>query len=158
MFISFSICCNHFTSLAYDIFYARKVDLFDKIKEVVVSQLFPCVQGHGSQISNCTVVYYIATSNGLTFKISTLKEQKWRKSWWITNFLRINVKYLVDFMVFQLFLVYKHWNNCSKATYVQKYRFTSFMFPIKLSHKRTLQVESLSLRESISSFAKKITI
>jgi hypothetical protein len=43
MFISFSICCNHFTSLAYEIFYARKVDLFDKIKEVVFSQLFPCV-------------------------------------------------------------------------------------------------------------------
>jgi hypothetical protein len=34
---------NHFTSLAYEIFYARKVDLFDKIKEVVFSQLFPCV-------------------------------------------------------------------------------------------------------------------
>jgi hypothetical protein len=36
MFISFSICCNHFTSLAYGIFYARKVDLFDKIKEVAL--------------------------------------------------------------------------------------------------------------------------
>jgi hypothetical protein len=35
MFISFSICSNNFTSLAYEIFYARKVDLFDKIKEVV---------------------------------------------------------------------------------------------------------------------------
>jgi hypothetical protein len=46
MFISFSICCNHFTSLAYEIFYAIKVelDLFDKIKEVVFSQLFPCVK------------------------------------------------------------------------------------------------------------------
>jgi hypothetical protein len=47
MFSSFSICWNHFTSLAYEIFYARKVDLFDKIKEVVFSevfsQLFPCV-------------------------------------------------------------------------------------------------------------------
>jgi hypothetical protein len=31
---------NHFTSLAYEIFYARKVELFDKIKEVVFSQLF----------------------------------------------------------------------------------------------------------------------
>jgi hypothetical protein len=31
MFSSFSTCCNHFTSLAYEIFYARKVDLFDKI-------------------------------------------------------------------------------------------------------------------------------
>jgi hypothetical protein len=33
MFISFSLCCNHFKSLAYEIFYARKVDLFDKIKK-----------------------------------------------------------------------------------------------------------------------------
>jgi hypothetical protein len=40
MFISFSLCCNHFTSLAYEIFYARKVDLFDKIKEVVFPNLF----------------------------------------------------------------------------------------------------------------------
>jgi hypothetical protein len=44
MVSSFSICCNHFTSLAYEIFYARKVDLFDKIKEVVFSQHFLCVQ------------------------------------------------------------------------------------------------------------------
>jgi hypothetical protein len=44
MFISFSLCCNNFTSLAYEIFYAKKVDLFDKIKEVVFSQLFPCVR------------------------------------------------------------------------------------------------------------------
>jgi hypothetical protein len=44
MFISFSQYCNHFTSLAYEILiYARKVDLLDKIKEVVFSQLFPCV-------------------------------------------------------------------------------------------------------------------
>jgi hypothetical protein len=43
MFISFSLCCNHFTSLAYEIFYARKVELFYKLKEVVFSQLFPCV-------------------------------------------------------------------------------------------------------------------
>jgi hypothetical protein len=43
IFISFSLSCNHFTSLAYEIFYAREVDLFDKIKEVVFSQLFPCV-------------------------------------------------------------------------------------------------------------------
>jgi hypothetical protein len=43
MFSSFFICCNHFTSLAYEIFYARRVNLFDKIKEVVFSQLFPCV-------------------------------------------------------------------------------------------------------------------
>jgi hypothetical protein len=43
VFISFSICCNHFTSLAKEIFYARKVDLFDKIKEVVFFKLFPCV-------------------------------------------------------------------------------------------------------------------
>jgi hypothetical protein len=46
MFISFSLCCNHFASLAYEIFYARKVDLFDKIKEVVFSQLFPCVHAY----------------------------------------------------------------------------------------------------------------
>jgi hypothetical protein len=39
-FISFSLCCNHFTSLAYEIFYARKVDLFDKIKEVVFFPTF----------------------------------------------------------------------------------------------------------------------
>jgi hypothetical protein len=32
MFFSFSLCCNHFTSLAYEIFYARTVDLFDKYK------------------------------------------------------------------------------------------------------------------------------
>jgi hypothetical protein len=43
MFSSYFICCNHFTSLANEIFYARKVDFFDKIKEVVFSQLFPCV-------------------------------------------------------------------------------------------------------------------
>jgi hypothetical protein len=48
-FIS-NLCSVHFpfvaiifTSLAYEIFYARKVDLFDKIKEVIFSQLFPCV-------------------------------------------------------------------------------------------------------------------
>jgi hypothetical protein len=29
--------------MAYEIFYARKVDLFDKIKEVDFSQIFPCV-------------------------------------------------------------------------------------------------------------------
>jgi hypothetical protein len=34
-----------FTSLAYEIFYARKVDLFDKIREVIFSQLFPRVFG-----------------------------------------------------------------------------------------------------------------
>jgi hypothetical protein len=51
MFCSFSICCNHFTYLAYEIFYARKVDLFDKIKEVVFSQLFPCVN---KQEISCT--------------------------------------------------------------------------------------------------------
>jgi hypothetical protein len=45
MFISFSLCCNHFTSLAYEIFYARKVDLFDKIKEVVFFPTFSvCVK------------------------------------------------------------------------------------------------------------------
>jgi hypothetical protein len=43
IFISFLLFCN-FTSLAYDIFYTRKVNLFDKIKEVVFSQLFPCVE------------------------------------------------------------------------------------------------------------------
>jgi hypothetical protein len=49
-FIS-NLCSVHFpfvaiifTSLADEIFYARKVDLFDKIKEVVFSQLFPCVR------------------------------------------------------------------------------------------------------------------
>jgi hypothetical protein len=49
LFIS-NLCSVHFpfvaiifTSLAYEIFYARKVDLFDKIKEVVFSQHFPCV-------------------------------------------------------------------------------------------------------------------
>jgi hypothetical protein len=47
MFISLSICCNHFTSLADEIFYARKVDLFGKIKEIVFSQLFPCVYSIG---------------------------------------------------------------------------------------------------------------
>jgi hypothetical protein len=40
MFFSFSFHFNHFTLLACEIFYARKVDLFDKIKEVVFSQLF----------------------------------------------------------------------------------------------------------------------
>jgi hypothetical protein len=51
LFIS-NLCSGHFpfvaiifTSLAYEIFYARKVDLFEKIKEVVFSQLFPCVNG-----------------------------------------------------------------------------------------------------------------
>jgi hypothetical protein len=44
MFISLSIYCNHSTSLAFEIFYARKVDLFDNIKEVVFSQLFPCLR------------------------------------------------------------------------------------------------------------------
>jgi uncharacterized protein YcgL (UPF0745 family) len=41
-FISFSLCCNHFTSLAYEILYmyVRKVDLFDKIKEVVFPNFF----------------------------------------------------------------------------------------------------------------------
>jgi hypothetical protein len=29
--------------MAYEILYGGKVDLFDKIKEVVFSQLFPCV-------------------------------------------------------------------------------------------------------------------
>jgi hypothetical protein len=44
MFISFSICCHHFTSLAYEIFYARKVDLFDKIKEAVFPNFFRVCQ------------------------------------------------------------------------------------------------------------------
>jgi hypothetical protein len=29
MFISFSLCCNHFSSLAYEIFYARKVNFLN---------------------------------------------------------------------------------------------------------------------------------
>jgi hypothetical protein len=41
LFISFSLCCNHFKSLAYEILFVRKVNLFDKIKEVVFSQLLP---------------------------------------------------------------------------------------------------------------------
>jgi hypothetical protein len=41
--VHFPFVAISFTSLAYEIFYARKVDLFDKIKEVVFSQLFPCV-------------------------------------------------------------------------------------------------------------------
>jgi hypothetical protein len=39
IFVSFSLCCKHFTSLAYEILYARKVDLLDKLKEVNFSQL-----------------------------------------------------------------------------------------------------------------------
>jgi hypothetical protein len=42
--VSFSHCCKHFTSLAYEILYARKVALLDKLKEVDFSQFFPCVQ------------------------------------------------------------------------------------------------------------------
>jgi hypothetical protein len=42
------ICCNHFTSLAYEIFYARKVYLFDKIKEDVFPNFFHvCFHGLG---------------------------------------------------------------------------------------------------------------
>jgi hypothetical protein len=31
-----------FTSMAYEILYARQVDIWDKIEEVEFSQLFPC--------------------------------------------------------------------------------------------------------------------
>jgi hypothetical protein len=34
---------NNFTSMAYKILFARKIDFWDKIKEVKFSQLFPCV-------------------------------------------------------------------------------------------------------------------
>jgi hypothetical protein len=44
-FISFSLCCNHFTSLADEILYARKVDLFDKIKEIEIT-FSVCVLQH----------------------------------------------------------------------------------------------------------------
>jgi hypothetical protein len=57
IFVSFSLCCKHFTSLAYEILYARKVDLLDKLKEVDFSQLFPwcetfIVFSHGKPIKH----------------------------------------------------------------------------------------------------------
>jgi hypothetical protein len=75
MFISFSLCCNHFTSLTYEILYARKVDLFDKLKEVDYSQLFTCVQAlhstcegsfKGSQHGKCFELKAICTCGPLS--------------------------------------------------------------------------------------------
>jgi hypothetical protein len=40
MFISFSLCFNQLTSRVYEIFFARKLDSFDKINEVVFPNFF----------------------------------------------------------------------------------------------------------------------
>jgi hypothetical protein len=92
MFSSFSICWNHFTSLAYEIFYARKVDLFDKIKEVNFFQLFPCVwrwltKGHGSQFPDRTIETHTPTE--LCSKVTDGQTDGWHNEFSRAHFLKM---------------------------------------------------------------------
>jgi hypothetical protein len=57
-------------SPAYEIFYARKVDLFDKMKEVVFPQLCPCVfhynvESKTNHHNKDTLLMYLAHSIGI---------------------------------------------------------------------------------------------